>query len=153
MRADQLLADKTRKPELDLGGEPVSRQRLYGKAMEHLALNRATLKQLALLGAQPLQARRQQRLDRRGNLDCPAFACERDHLLQKQRVAVARHDHSRPSLRVETVTKRIKQSFGVLPNERLQKDGRGGQLAAAPARSVVEQLGTSCAQQQDRCAA
>jgi hypothetical protein len=40
MRADQLLADKTRKPELDLGGEPVSRQRLYGKAMEHLALNR-----------------------------------------------------------------------------------------------------------------
>src|SRR6516225_5081304 len=103
VRANQLLAHQTGKPQLDLRPQSLSGKRLHRPPVEHLALYGTALEQLALLDRQALQPGGEERLDRRRNLDRAPLARQREHLLKEQRITLAAGDHPRPRVGIEAV--------------------------------------------------
>ena len=103
----------------------------------------------------PVEPRLQQRLDRRRHDDltvAAVLAHECEHLLDEERVPVGRLQdpptHVARQLRTARETR--DQQFAVLAGERLEQDRRCVQLAAAPSRPQLEQLGAGDAEQEDR---
>lgn len=130
----------------------------HGRCLEHPAL----------LGRQSIETSGEQRLDRRWHLDggdvtrsTPpiSFADEttlidqhRDHLLDEQRVALDRLDNplghvDRQGAGPEEV---CYQQLGLLIRKWFERDSGGVHLAAPPARTSVQEVGPSHAEQQDR---
>ena len=81
-----------------------------------------------------------------------ALAHQREHLLDEERVALGGLEDPVAQRRVERgrSSSASMSSLGLVGRERLEQDGRRVQLAAAPARTAVEQLGPREAEQQDR---
>ena len=151
-RPDELLPHETEQVAVRPG--PLRRQRLDGRPVEHLALDRASLERASLRRRQPVDARGEERLDRRRNGDCLQALSRghREHLFDEQWVALGRVEDPRaqlgrdPGLAREAVDQRLR-----LPGaERLEQQRRRVQLAARPGRPPVEQVGPGEAEQQDR---
>ena len=86
-RRDQLLADEAGEPRCHL--RLVGDERLDGAAVEDLPLDRAALEHGPLGLLEPVEASRQQRLERRRD-DHLAVAGHREHLADEERVAACR---------------------------------------------------------------
>ena len=100
-----------------------------------------------------VEARGEQRLDRRRDRDfaIAALGCHRDHLLDEQRVAAGRlEDPARGAPRSTPSGERVDELGRLVRRERLEQRGGGVQLAAAPRRPHVEQVGARHAEEQDR---
>ena len=146
VRADELLADErgqlAREPRL------VGRERLDDAVVEHLALDGAALEHGPLRRVELVEARREQRLERRRHLDLAVAGRlhHRRHLLDEERVAARGAQDPLAHVRVELspADPRLHQRLRLVGAERLQPDD------AAPAAAPVEQLRPRHAEQQDR---
>ena len=139
-----------------------------GARVEHLALDRASLDHAAFLGVEPIEARRQQQVDRRRHghvrevfrrTPRPSLEAEqsvvdqhREHLLDEQRVPlscledpVARHAWD-----VRATEEVVDEEGCILARERLEHDRRRVQPAPAPTGPHLEQLGPRDAEDQHR---
>ena len=75
--ADQLLADESREVRLDREPHRIRRELRDRAAMEDLALDRATLHHNADVAVERVDARLQERVDRRRHGDLAVAACSR----------------------------------------------------------------------------
>ena len=109
-------------------------QLAHGPAMEHLALDRAALDHRTLVGAEPVEAGLQQRLDRGRHLDASTLAARARP--SPRRTTGCRSDvastRSR-DLRREPVTELARAAPRIRRSQRLEQHGRRVQLAAPPA--------------------
>ena len=137
--------------------------------MEDLALDRCALADGSLDRPQPVQARGEERLDRRRNGDrlqiagwdpVPVRALEqavvdehREHLLDEERVAFGCIHHSRPDLggQLSSAQEVPDQLAGLGLAQGLQQDRGRVELATAPTRAPIEQFWPRQADEQDRC--
>ena len=121
--------------------------------MEDLSLHRTALDHDALVVVQRVEPRLEQRPDRRRHVDRAAcLSGEGGHLLEEQRIAVrGRHDApARLVVELDVGEEAVGKPSSVRLGERLEEDRRGVQLAAAPARPDVEELGSRDAEEEDR---
>ena len=141
---------RQRRAQLGLG----RRQRLHRAAMERSPLDGAAFEHRALGRIQLVEAGAQQRLDRRrhGHLSVGRVTDEADHLLDEERVPLGRPEDPAAQRMIDlgAVEQALDELLGVACREGLQQHGRRVQLAAAPVRPAVEQLGARHAEQQDR---
>ena len=108
-------------------------------------------------GGRRVDARGEQRLDRRGR---PAalrrLVAHRDDLLEEERVALGRREHAlgvgRPAMPVPAASS-ASSSGGVVVGQRAERDDGPCCGPAAPVRPALEQLGPGEADQQQRDAA
>ena len=165
IRANQLLADECgqRRGHVHSGSEPGD-----GGLVKHLSLDRRGLDHRALIGAQLIEPRGEQCLDRGGHRErgqisgCgPALVLtdeetvvdqHREHLLDEERIALccardAELDLS-GQLRFAYEVGDELRALGV--GERLEEDRGRVELSAAPGRPNLEELWSRQAQQQDR---
>ena len=140
-------------------------------AMEDPALDRRTLGDRSLLGIELIEPRREERLDagRNGHRrqigrrhpsavpkrERPVVDQHRDELLDEQRVPVRRLGDPVFGVRFESRAPEqlLDQPRRFRFGERLEMDGGRVELAAAPRRPTIEQLGPGQAQQEHRCVA
>ncbi len=82
----------------------------------------------------------------------PALADQRQHLLDEERVAVRRGEDPGADVVVErrTVEQPVDQPLALVRRERLEQHRGRVELAAAPARPSVEQVGPGEAEEEDR---
>ena len=128
-------------------------------AGELLALDRGRLDDLARGRRQQVQARGEERLDRRRDSDRDVdLAAERrllvehrDDLLDVERVALGDlEDPRRGALRQRRAAEQVREQLpGLGLGQGLEEDRRRVRLAPAPCRPVVEQLGPSHDQQDE----
>ena len=122
--------------------------------MEDLPLHGAALDHCALVVAEAVEARLQQRLDRRRHRQRTAafLAHHRDHLLDEQWISVRRCEDASADVGVEgdAVEQVVEELVDVPLRQRLEQDRRGVRLAAAPHGPCVEQLRARDAEQEDR---
>lgn len=106
---------------------------------------------VAFCGRQELEARCEQRVDRRRHRIGRVLVDDhRDKLFEEERVALCGLGDRLPARVVEAVAGEVRnQPVGVLGVERLEEDRGRVRLAAAPRRPLVEQLGPRQAQKQD----
>ncbi|MGZ4287599.1 MAG: hypothetical protein ACXVHB_25340 [Solirubrobacteraceae bacterium] len=78
------------------------------------------------------------------------LARERRHLLEEQRVPLARADDARACRRIEFVAELHPERLAFRGPERLEHHRGGVELGAAPGRPVLEELRPGRAQKQDR---
>ena len=169
--SDQFLADERQQIRRNARAPFLGDEVADGAHEELLADHGGRLEHLTLLGRQAVEPRIQQRVDRgrdgdRGEVadrdppvvvanDEPVVDQHREHLLDEQRVALggphdAFGDVGWQLRRAEEVRDQIRR---LVVGERLERHGGGVQLAAAPRRAHVEQIGARHAQQQDGRAA
>ena len=112
---------------------------LHSPAMEDSAFDGTPLEHAALGGVQLVEARRQQRLDRRWNRHVAVVRLhdERHHLLNEQRVAFRRLADALTKSVVEVRQARDHQ-LRLVGAERLQQNAGCVHLAARPARPTIE---------------
>ena len=113
--------------------------------MEHLAFDRRAFEQAALLVLELLEPSSQQAVDcrRHGHLAATVVLGEhREHLLEKERVALRGNGDAFPRLRrdIDGGRQGSDQQRGLLGRERVEQDRGSVELAAGPAGPPVEQL-------------
>ena len=119
--------------------------------MEELALDRGVAEHVPLVRLEAVEARREQRLDRRGHVRLvPVLADHREHLLDKEGIALGGLGDPRPSPRFQVRAEVVDQRFDLVVPERLEQDRRRVELATGPRRARIEQLGACDAEEQDR---
>ena len=168
VRPDQLLARQREETARDVGAQSFRGQRRDRSGVEDLALHGAALDDCALLRVQPVQAGREQELDRRRNghvrevLDrAPRAVLEpqqsvvdqhREHLLDEQRVALGRLEDPGPGgwRDLGTAEEVVHQRRRRLAVERLQQDRARVHLPARPPRADLEKLRARHAEEQER---
>ena len=123
-----------------------------GVAPELLAGDGGALDHGALLNAQPVEARREERLDRRREREQRVLVCafrdHRGHLLGVERVSV--RGLRNPFLRLAARAEAIEQLQRVRPRERRQGQRRFSAAPAQPRRPRVQELGPRDAEDEDR---
>ena len=152
IRAQQFPANERRERRHELGS--VRRERLDCPAVEHAPLDRAAPEHVPLDGVELIEPRGQQGLDRRRHGDgvIRRLAHERDHLLDEERIAFRRVQDPRAQRVISrcAVEQGRDECVGVGGRERLEQHRRRIQLAPAPVRPAVEQLGPCHAEQENR---
>ena len=142
--------------DFDAGLHRCGRQRRYGAAMEDLTLDRPALHDDAHVAVERVDACLEERVDRRRNDDlavAAVLAHHREHLLDVERVPGRRVRDALPQHRRRATAsgdERVHELGALLRRQRLEQERRRVQLAAAPARPNVEQLGARDAEQEDR---
>ncbi len=142
----------------DLAAHGIGRQLGDRAAVEDLALDRPALHDNADVAVERVDACLQERVDRRRDDDLAAAAVlahHREHLLDEERVACGRGGNALTQVVVErAVAEQVLHEHDALVlAERLEQDRGRVQLAAAPARPLVEQLRARDAEEEDRCVA
>jgi hypothetical protein len=153
VRPDHLLADEREKLAWNIDHRRRRSERRHGSPVEDLSFDRAALDHDALVVVQRVESRLQQRPDRGRHVHGAArLAREGRHLLEEERIAVRRRQDARPSVvvQLDVGQEPVREQPCFVVGERLEKDGRGVQLAAAPTGLDVEELGSRDAQKQDR---
>ena len=168
LRANELAADQ----RAQVLGEPhairlVQERRGRGRA-ELLALDGGPLEHTTLGGGKPVEPCREEGLDARRHgqacqvtdgrptpvplLQRAVVDQHRQHLLDEQGVALGRlgDPTANRALELRRSQKVLHEFLALRLAERLQEDGRGVRLSAAPVGSDVEQLRAGRADQQDR---
>ena len=152
VRAKQLPPDERRREAPAAGHR--RRERLDGTAVKDAPLDGAALEHVPLDGVELIESRGEQRLDRRrhGDRRIRRLAHERDHLLDEERISLCRVEDPRAQhvSAGAAVEQACDERVGVGGRERLEQHRRRVELAAAPVRPAVEQLGPRHAEQQDR---
>ena len=166
--ADELLAHEPQEAAPDLGPTVCGGQGDHRGLVEDASHDRGALGHRPLVGGQPVQAGRQQGRDRRRHGDRleiprgrPAAVARHqravvdqgaEELLDVQGVALGRFRDPGPHRGRERAAghERVDQLQRRPLGQRLEQDRRGVELAAAPGRAVVEELGTRRADEQDR---
>ena len=165
---DQLLPDERLQVVPHRLAQIVGRQLSNGAAVEDLALDRAALDDRPLVSAQPVESRREERMDRRRNRDPreiarrhpravaareqPVVDQHREHLLDEERISLrGAHDPVADGLVELRAAEEVRHELGGLAvAQSLEEHGRRVELAAAPARALVEELRTCEADEQNR---
>ena len=153
---DEVLAHQLLEAALDgrslrLGGEPED-----GRRPEALADDRGPLDHGPLLGAQAIEAGGEERLDGRGDLQpvpvVIALGEHRDELLDEERVAGAGLGDLRAGRRrqVGLAEQPVDEVGRLVLGQGAEEDRGRVELAPAPAWTLLEQLGTSVAEDEDR---
>ena len=125
-------------------------------AMEEPPLDRGALDDRTLLGLEAVDARREQRLDRRrhGRVGCLRVVGEhREQLLDEERIALGRLDD--PALRLLRGARRPRskpsdEARRLVRVEWVERDERRATTRRGPRRPRVEEIRTGEAEQQDR---
>ena len=105
---------------------------------ELLADDRTALEHGALAGAEPVEARSEERLDRLGNplLGQPALECEGEELLEEERVALGGLDDACPLVRFEdAAAEPVDEGLGLVGRECIELD-------AVDVSACAEEVGT-----------
>lgn len=156
VRTDELLPDECRKMRLDTWADR-RRKRGNRAAVEHLPLDGAAVDHDALVPRERIEARLEERVDRRRNDELVVFAPlarHREHLVEKERVTLRGDDDAPARLVVDcTVRKRVDQPVAIVGGKRLEQERRRVELPTAPPGLRVEQLGTSDTEEENRCTA
>ena len=146
VRADQLLANERGQ----LGREPrlLGRERLDDAVVEHLALDGAALEHGPLRRVELVEARREERLERRRHLDFAVAGRlhHRRHLLDEERVSARGVQDPFAASQRSSSPRRCSRSISCSASsadERLQP------YDAAPAAAAVEQLRPRHAEEQE----
>ena len=149
----ELLSHEPEQPRRNL--RILGRERLHGRAVEHLPFDGAALERRTLRPRQLVEPRRQQCVDARrdGHLGIGRRLEHRHHLLDEERIAVGRREDALAKVRLDVPRELGEEQVARLVTERLQQDRGRVELAARPAGSTVEQLGTRHAEKQDRSVA
>ena len=152
--SDQLLANERQQVRADRGSLGLGQQRSDGAAVEEPPFDRAALDHGALRLAELVDARGQQRLQRRRHLELavPALGPHGDELLDEERVPLGRVDDPLPRLLGE-IAEPLHERLAVLLRERVQGEhvalGLGavhvGRVSNRSGRAVHRRRrGTSC---------
>ena len=152
--SDQLLADERQQVRADRGSLGLGQQRSDGAAVEEPPFDRAALDHGALRLAEPVDARGEQRLQRRRHLELAVLALgpHGDELLDEERVPLGRVDDPLPRLLGE-IAEPLHERLAVLLRERVQVStvalGLGavhvGRVSNRSGRAVHRRRrGTSC---------
>ena len=136
----------------------VGGERRQSGLVKHASLHRGALDHAALVALEPVEARRQQRLDRERHLVLRVAAVlgqHRGHLLDEEWVSLRRRHHPLALLRRQygDPCQIVEQTATGLVRQPIEQDrGRVG-LAAGPGRPRIQQLGPGGAHDQERTAA
>ena len=157
-RTDELLPYQRRKVRLDGGTDRIRSKNGDGATMEDLALDGSALHDDAHVPVERVDPRLQERVDRRRNSDLAVSAVladHRQHLLDVERVARrGRRDAFAQVARERGIgDEPVHQLRAFARRERFQEQRRRVQLAAAPVRPGIQQLGARDAQKEDRSVA
>ena len=165
---DQIAPDQAHQRAAHVGDPIAVEHGGQGAEVELLAGDGCPLDHCSLVGAQAIQTRGQQRLDRRRDGHAaqvaggdPSIAFEheqavvdqhREHLLDEQRSPFGGFEDPNASLvRKRGASEQVGDQFAAVRiRESLERDRRGVELAASPHRASVQQLGSRHAQHQDR---
>jgi hypothetical protein len=150
--AHELLPCKREQDAADPGA--VVQELADGAAVEQAALDRSELDDCALLRCEPVDAGREQRLDRRrDDAGVRVVSKVRDELLDEQRVSLGGRDDAFPQFGREFVRDCIDELFRVVVVERFEHDERRTHARRCPARSHVEEVRARSAEYEDGRAA
>src|SRR5437763_510098 len=152
LRTHELFAHESDQPLVD--GTIAVEERGYGATMEDAALDGAPLQYGAFGDVELIESCRKQRMDRWRNLDLRTtrVAQEREHFLEKERIAFGHLHDPRPKL-IRNAPERSYQRLGLRSIERLEQHRRGIPLTSPPSRPTLQQFQARHAEQQDRCVA
>ncbi len=152
--AYELLAPERQQRAADPRSGGVIEQLADRAAVEEAALDRAALDDGALLRLEPVDARGEERLDRRRHrVGLGVVAEVREQLLDEERVPFRGRDDPLAQLRRELVRERVDELVRVVVAERLEDDERRAPTRRSPRRPHVEEIGASGAEDEDRCVA
>ncbi len=140
--------------QLDPVSHGLRRQLGDRPAVEDLALDRPTLHHHPHVAVERVDARLQERLDRRRNDNALATALthHREHLLHEERVAGGCNRDPLAQSRVQRhpCVEAVHELCALVRTERLEQERSRIHLSAAPTRTHVEKLGACDAQEEDR---
>ncbi len=111
-----------------------------------------TLEEVTLVVGEAVEPCGEERVDGRGHLvGCASLRKPRERLLDVERVALRRVADPGPDLALERIATEqlLHQLLGLLVGERLKGEDLGAGLPSAPRGVLVEQLGSSEAEEQD----
>ena len=147
---DELLADEPREDVIEDQVRPRGREVAHRAEVEHPTLDRRPFEDDSLVVGEPVDARRQQQVDRRRDANvrhvadhAPSCALaaqdalvdeHRDHLLHEQRIALRGLVDALADVigQRDGSEQRADEALGVGPGQRLHEDRRRVELACAP---------------------
>ena len=149
--ADQLLPHEGHQMASDARPGVLWQQRGHRATMEHAALDGGHFDQRSLLRLEAVDARREQRLDRRRDRELAVsdFGLHGDQLLDEERIPLGRLDDALPHL-LREVAQRLDQDLRRLPLVRPERHDRRARLRRGPRRTDLEQVGPSHAEEEQR---
>src|SRR6266511_3245938 len=137
--SDERLAHQREELGADAGALGFREELHDGAAMEDAPFDRAALEHRALLRREPVDARRQERLERQRDRErlVAVLALHRDELLNEERVPFGRLDDARSLLAAE-LAERLDEMRRVGPRERLQREDKRVRTWRRPTRTSIE---------------
>ena len=138
---DELLPHEREQDRADAGPVPVLEQRGDRAAMEQAPLHRRPLEGAAFVGLEPVDARGEERVDRRRHLVLAGpriVGQHREHLLDEERVALGRLDDppAEPGRQVVLPEQRVDEAVRLDRLQRLELDERSAQVRRSPRRAA-----------------
>ena len=127
-----------------------------GAEPEAAAHDGCALDHRALPVLEPVEAGREERLDRRRHGKHAAFAflgCHRGHLLDEERVPFRRSGDVHPDLGREALADREEERFGLSVRQRVEHEGVGVRTSGDPRGVALDEVRARKAEEQHGCVA
>ena len=132
-------------------------ERSPSSTVEHAPFDRRALKHGSLVGTEPVEPRREQRLDRRrdDNLLCGVLGLHGEHLLDEERIAFGCFDdpRSRRVAQLVRLDQSVDENLSLDARKWTQGDGCRVRARRGPRRAGIEEIGPGQAKEQDWSAA